>query len=66
MDSCLFLLNFFSYCFKLRYVVELLVARGGDITIGSPLYEATQEGHADVVYFIIQQLRKTCTQTVSL
>lgn len=40
-------------------VVELLVSRGGDLTIGSPLYEATHDNHADVAYYIIQQLRQT-------
>lgn len=44
--------------------MELLVTRGGDVTIGSPLYEATQEGHADVAYFIVQQLRQTGTPAV--
>lgn len=41
--------------------MELLVERGGDLTVGerTPLYEATQEGHVDVVHFIVQKLRET-------
>lgn len=38
----------------------MLVAHGGDLSIGerTPLYEATQEGHLDVVDFIVKHLRK--------
>ncbi|KAH7729304.1 ankyrin repeat and KH domain-containing protein mask [Aphelenchoides avenae] len=44
-----------------KNIVELLVERGGDLTVGerTPLYEATQEGHVDVVHFIVQKLRET-------
>jgi ankyrin repeat protein len=49
-------------------VVELLVARGGNLLLGerSPLYEATQEGHVEVADFIVKQLKKTEDPQVSV
>ncbi|KAI6206862.1 hypothetical protein M3Y94_00962500 [Aphelenchoides besseyi] len=41
-------------------IVEMLVSHGGDLTIGerTPLFEATQEGHIEVVKFIVDYLLK--------
>uniref|UniRef100_A0A1I8BTT7 ANK_REP_REGION domain-containing protein n=1 Tax=Meloidogyne hapla TaxID=6305 RepID=A0A1I8BTT7_MELHA len=48
-----------------RDVVELLVNRGGDLTLGerTPLYEACQEGRVEVSKFIISCLQKSLPLT---
>lgn len=55
---------------KLTYfsdVVELLVSREADLDLGanSPLMEAAQEGHLDVVKFLIQETVKDDDLSVS-
>lgn len=50
--------------YNYREVLDLLVQRGGDLLIGTPLYEATQEGHFEVASYIVQQLKKTVSVAV--
>lgn len=52
--------HFLIYLFC-RSVVELLISRGGDLTIGerTPLFEACQEGHYEVAQHIVNHLRKS-------
>ncbi|KAI6181053.1 KH domain-containing protein [Aphelenchoides besseyi] len=44
-------------------IVEMLVSHGGDLTIGerTPLFEATQEGHIEVVKFIFVRDDISCS-----